>query len=77
MPKAHGTYTAKRDAQTYAYEVTWRGGDQSIVWDAKVRLNNQLVAVPIGQVVPSQGLDPAAVVKQEIESAIEHRLSAD
>jgi hypothetical protein len=77
MPKAHGTYTAKRDSQTYAYEVIWRGGDQSIVWDAKVRLNNELVAVPIGQVALSQGLDPAAIVRQEIESVIEHRLSAD
>jgi hypothetical protein len=77
MPKSHGTYTAKRNAQTYAYEVTWRGEGRSIVWGAKVRLNNELVALPRGQLMIQAGIDPTTAVWQEVESAIEHRMSAD
>jgi hypothetical protein len=77
MPKAHGTYTTKRNAQTYAYEVTWRGDGQSVVWGAKVRLNNELVALPRGELVLQGGMDPTRAVWQEVESAIEDRVSAD
>jgi hypothetical protein len=77
MRKAHGIYTAKRDAQTYACEVTWRQLGQSIVWGAKVSLNSVLVALPRGELVLQDGMDPIRAVWQELVSTIEHRMSAD
>ena len=78
MPKLEGSYTAKRDAQNYAYEVTWRMTGQTTQWEAKVRLNEQLVGIPSGQVlVPPAGGDLTGALRREIESAIEHRMTID
>jgi hypothetical protein len=73
---AHGIYTAKRDGQTYSCEVTLRTGGESIVWVAKVRVNNVLVALPRGELMKQDGMDPIRAVWHELISAIEHRLSA-
>lgn len=77
MPKLEGSYTAKRDAQIYAYEVTWRLTGQTTQWEAKVRLNEQLVGIPSGQVLVPGGRDITGALQREIESAIEHRMTID
>lgn len=77
MPKLEGSYTAKRDAQIYTYEVTWRLAGHTTQWEAKVCLNDQLVGIPSGQVLIPGGVDLTAAMRREVESAIEHRMSID
>lgn len=77
MPKMEGSYTAARDSQKYTYEVTWRPAGASTHWEAKVRLNDQLVAIPSGQVLAAEETDLIAALRREVESAIEHRISLD
>jgi len=77
VPKLEGRYTAKRDAQIYAYEVTWRLTNHLTQWEAKVRLNDQLVGIPSGQVLVPGGVDLTGALRREVESAIEHRMTVD
>lgn len=77
MTKLQGKYRAKRDDQTYTYEVSWRPAGHFAAWDAKVRLDNQLIGLPSGQVEVSR-VDPLdETIRHEVEQAIEHRLHAD
>jgi hypothetical protein len=77
MPTFHGSYTAKRDGKTYAYDVSWQAGAAAAVWEARVRLGSTLVALPSGRVVLGAGADPVAAVRGDVEAAIEHRISLD
>jgi len=74
MRKLEGAYKAKRDDQTYAYEVTCHVFGHTALWEAKVRLLNELVGLPCGEVVTAGGASLAGAVKSEVEAAIEHRL---
>lgn len=74
MRKLEGAYRAKRDDQTYAYEVTcWIIGHTAL-WEATIRLRDQLVGMPCGEVLARGGVGLAGAVKLEVEAAIEYRL---
>jgi len=73
MKKLEGAYKAKRDHQTYAYEVTCHFIGRIALWEAKIRLRDELVGMPCGEVLTPEG-DLAGVVKLDVEAAIEHRL---
>ena len=75
MPTLRGTYTAKRDGQTYGYEVTWQAGSAHVAWQAKVRLGDTIVALPSGSVPAAAGV--AEAVRRDVETAIEQRISME
>lgn len=77
MATLQGTYRAKKDDQTYTYEVTWRPGGEILPWDAKVRLGPQLIGLPSGQVHVRPGNSLDEIVRRDVEYAIEHRLSLE
>jgi len=77
MRKLEGAYKAKRDDQTYAYEVTCHVFGHTALWEAKVRLLNQLIGLPCGEVLAPAGVSLAGAVKSEVEAAIEHRLALE
>lgn len=74
MRKLEATYKAKRDDQTYAYEVTCCVIGHTALWEAKIRLRDQLVGMPCGEVLTPGGVNLTGAVKSEVEAAIEHRL---
>ena len=74
MRKLEGAYKAKRDDQTYTYEVTYHAIGHTALWEANIRLRDQLVGMPCGEVLTPGGVDLTGAVKLEVEAAIEHRL---
>ena len=74
MRKLEGAYKARRDHQTYAYEVTCHFFGRTALWEAKIRLRDELVGMPCGEVLSPGGESLAGAVKSEVEAAIEHRL---
>lgn len=75
MPTIRGTYKAKRDGQTYGYEVAWQAGSARVSWHAKVRLGDTIVALPSGAVPAAP--DVAEAVRRDVETAIEQRISME
>jgi hypothetical protein len=77
MDQFKGMYKAKRDEQTYSYVVTCWAIGRTALWEAMIRLGDQLVGMPSGEVTSPGGVDLTGAVRLEVESAIEHRLSVE
>lgn len=76
MPKLNGGCTTTQGRQ-YQYEVTWSASGPVIMWSAKVRHAERLVAVPTGEFRLPAGEEIEAGVRAAVEWAIEHRLTLD
>lgn len=74
-PKISGSYTTTRDGGiSYAYDAFWTESGRTVLWDAKVRHEGNLVGSPSGTLedVP-RGSEIAPLVRAAISTAIEDR----
>lgn len=70
-----GRYKARRDGRGYAYEVSWSDSATGLLWEAKIRLDDELVGLPSGEIPAHRGQNARRLVRRAVESAIEHRLA--
>ena len=70
-----GRYKARRDGRGYAYEVSWSDSATGLLWEAKIRLDDELVGLPSGEIPAQRGQNARRLVRRAVESAIEHRLA--
>lgn len=77
LRKLVGHHRAARGGEQFTYEVAWHESGTVLIWDAKIRLGERLVGMPSGEVLRDGASDPAALVKREVEAAIDHRLTVD
>lgn len=75
--KITGRYRPTRGQERFTYEATWHQSGTVIIWDAQVRLEERLVGLPSGEVLVGGATDLAGLVRREVESAIDHRLTLD
>lgn len=80
MDTINGKYTAKRNGIEYEYEITVRSAipENTLIWEAKIRRDNQLAGTPSGQMLGLGKIDGVQnLIRKWIESCIEDRVGVD